>query len=243
MSQSDKAEWRSVLTPNMLSVLQVEPGRLSISGLVGIHRALAGKPAGFATVRSRALGKFFYPLATCVLVLLALPFAQIQQRAGGVGMRIFVGILLRPGVHRVQLAVFLSRCCTSGRHSSARCCLTDLPVCCDGDDLPAGAKVTATSDTANAEQINKKHLRVLFDLRESFAFSRRARYSAAAASGTMFAYMRFFLALDHELHRTGDRREQRVILAHADVDAWMDGGTTLAHDDGAGVDQFAAIGL
>ena len=93
VSQHDKAEWRSVLTPNMLSVLQVEPGRLSISGLWEYIAHLQANRQDSRRFEVALWGKFL-PLATCVLVLLALPFAQIQQRAGGVGMRIFVGILL-----------------------------------------------------------------------------------------------------------------------------------------------------
>ena len=94
VAQRDKAEWRTVLTPNMLSVLQVEPGRLSISGLWEYIAHLQANNQDSRRFEVALWGKFFYPLATCVLVLLALPFAQIQQRAGGVGMRIFIGILL-----------------------------------------------------------------------------------------------------------------------------------------------------
>ncbi len=78
----------------MLSVLQVEPGPPSISGLWEYIAHLQANRQDSRRFEVALWGKFFYPLATCVLVLLALPFAQIQQRAGGVGMRIFVGILL-----------------------------------------------------------------------------------------------------------------------------------------------------
>jgi lipopolysaccharide export system permease protein len=86
--------WTTVLTPNMLSVLQVEPERLSIAGLWEYIAHLRANKQDSRRFEVALWGKFFYPLATCVLMLLALPFAQIQQRAGGVGMRIFVGILL-----------------------------------------------------------------------------------------------------------------------------------------------------
>ena len=86
--------WTTVLTPNMLSVLQVEPDRLSIAGLWEYIAHLHANKQDARRFEVALWGKFFYPLATSVLMLLALPFAQIQQRAGGVGMRIFVGILL-----------------------------------------------------------------------------------------------------------------------------------------------------
>jgi len=92
--QHERTDWHSVLTPNMLSVLQVEPARLSIGGLWEYINHLNANQQNARRFEVALWGKFVYPLATCVLMLLALPFAQIQQRAGGIGMRIFVGILL-----------------------------------------------------------------------------------------------------------------------------------------------------
>jgi len=86
--------WNTVLTPNMLSVLQVAPERLTIAGLYEYISHLRTNNQDSRRFEVALWGKFFYPLATCVLMLLALPFAQIQQRSGGVGARIFIGILL-----------------------------------------------------------------------------------------------------------------------------------------------------
>jgi lipopolysaccharide export system permease protein len=86
--------WVTVLTPNMLSVLQVTPDKLPVSGLVEYAGHLKANNQDARRFDVALWGKFFYPLATCVLMLLALPFAQIQHRSGGVGGRIFVGILL-----------------------------------------------------------------------------------------------------------------------------------------------------
>ena len=38
--------------------------------------------------------KLFYPLATLVMMALALPFAYMQARAGMVGVKVFLGIML-----------------------------------------------------------------------------------------------------------------------------------------------------
>ena len=38
-----------------------------------------------------------YPLAVLVMMVLALPFAYSQQRAGGVGAKVFAGIMLGIG--------------------------------------------------------------------------------------------------------------------------------------------------
>lgn len=94
VQQHSQLIWNTVLTPNMLSVLQVAPERLSISGLWEYIAHLQANKQDSRRFEVALWGKFFYPLATCVLMLLALPFAQIQQRSSGIGTRIFVGILL-----------------------------------------------------------------------------------------------------------------------------------------------------
>ena len=50
-----------------------------------------------------------------------------------------------------------------------------------------------------------------------------------------------FLALGRELDLAVDQREQRVVLAHADVHARMDLRAALADDDAAGADGLAAV--
>ena len=94
VQQLAQKTWNTVLTPNMLSVLQVEPERLSITGLWEYITHLQKNNQDSRRFEVALWGKFFYPLATCVLMLLALPFAQIQQRSAGIAARIFVGILL-----------------------------------------------------------------------------------------------------------------------------------------------------
>ncbi len=94
VQQHANLPWITVLTPNMLSVLQVTPDRLPLAGLVEYAQHLKKNQQDARRFDVALWGKFFYPLATCVLMILALPFAQIQQRSGGVGGRIFVGILL-----------------------------------------------------------------------------------------------------------------------------------------------------
>lgn len=86
--------WNTVLTPSMLSVLQLAPEKLSLDGLIEYIGHLRANNQDSRRFESAMWGKFFYPLATCVLMLIAIPFAQIQQRAGGVAGRIFIGILL-----------------------------------------------------------------------------------------------------------------------------------------------------
>jgi lipopolysaccharide export system permease protein len=94
VKQAPQLPWHTVLTPNMLSVLQIEPERLSVEGLWEYIHHLRANAQDSQRFEVALWGKFFYPLATCVLMLIALPFAQIQQRSGGVGARVFTGILI-----------------------------------------------------------------------------------------------------------------------------------------------------
>ncbi len=51
------------------------------------------------------------------------------------------------------------------------------------------------------------------------------------------------LTTNGELDGAVDQCEQGVILAHADVIAWVELGTALANDDVAGFDQLTAVAL
>ena len=52
--------------------------------------------------------KISYPLAVCAMMILALPFAYFQRRQGGVGGRLFTGIMLGLGFYFLnQLAAHL----------------------------------------------------------------------------------------------------------------------------------------
>jgi lipopolysaccharide export system permease protein len=86
--------WQSVLTPNMLSVLQLQPDKLSASSLWEYTQHLRKNNQKSNLFEAALWNKALYPLACCVLIVLALPFAQVSRRSGGVGMRVFVGILV-----------------------------------------------------------------------------------------------------------------------------------------------------
>jgi lipopolysaccharide export system permease protein len=87
-------EWNTVLTPNLLSALQMQPERLSASSLWEYSQHLRRNNQKANKFEAALWGKILYPLASCVLVVLALPFAQVSRRSGGMGLRIFIGILL-----------------------------------------------------------------------------------------------------------------------------------------------------
>ncbi len=84
--------WDTVLRPSLLSVYQVAPERLEINTLYDNIRVLGGQKT--ARFEIAFWNKVFYPVAVVVMMFLALPFAQFQRRAGGIGFRIFAGTML-----------------------------------------------------------------------------------------------------------------------------------------------------
>jgi lipopolysaccharide export system permease protein len=87
-------EWRSVLTPGMLSVLMVVPEKMSAFSLYQYVRHLSENRQRSERYQIALWKKLIYPFAALVMMALALPFAYLQSRAGGVGLKVFIGIML-----------------------------------------------------------------------------------------------------------------------------------------------------
>lgn len=86
--------WNTVLQPSILTVYQVAPERLALSTLYDNIRVLNTNAQKTSRFEIAFWSKVLYPVAVLVMMLLALPFAQFQRRAGGVGFRIFAGTML-----------------------------------------------------------------------------------------------------------------------------------------------------
>ncbi|MEW6313519.1 MAG: LPS export ABC transporter permease LptG [Pseudomonadota bacterium] len=87
-------QWNSVLTPDLLTVLLVMPEQMSVTGLYAYIEHLRDNHMKTLRYEIAMWSKLTYPLAILVMMVLALPFAYHQQRAGGVGTKIFAGIIL-----------------------------------------------------------------------------------------------------------------------------------------------------
>ena len=94
VSELAEREWQSVLTPDILNVLLVIPEQRSARDLYEYIQHLRESRQQSHRFEIALWTKFSYPAAVIVMMLLALPFAQFQRRAGGVGPRIFAGIML-----------------------------------------------------------------------------------------------------------------------------------------------------
>lgn len=91
--------WKSELTPSLLGVLLVQPDRMSALGLYRYVRHLQENRQSAAQYEIALWKKIVYPFAVVVMLALALPFAYLQARAGGIGYKVFAGVMLGIGFH------------------------------------------------------------------------------------------------------------------------------------------------
>ncbi len=92
-------QWQSVLNPSILNVLMVVPERMSLSDLYTYIEHLRENHQATQRHEIALYGKVTYPLAVIVMMILALPFAYIRARDGGISAKIFAGIMLGLGFH------------------------------------------------------------------------------------------------------------------------------------------------
>jgi lipopolysaccharide export system permease protein len=105
IERSDRTYWSSVLTPAVLNVLLVDPEQRSARDLYGYVQHLRENRQQTTRFEIALWTKFTYPLAVIVMMVLALPFAHVQRRVGGIGAKVFTGIMLGLGFHLVNRLV------------------------------------------------------------------------------------------------------------------------------------------
>lgn len=91
--------WSSVLTPDILSVLKIVPERMSALNLRAYIDHLRDNRQKSTRYEIAFYNKLLYPLAAVAMMVLAIPFALGSQRAGGVGFKIVMGILIGLAFH------------------------------------------------------------------------------------------------------------------------------------------------
>ena len=94
-----EADWQSVLDPALLSVLQVKPEKMSAWRLHSYAQHLKENRQKALRYEIAFWTKVMYPVAVLAMMVLALPFAYFQRRQGGVGAKIFAGIMLGLAFH------------------------------------------------------------------------------------------------------------------------------------------------
>jgi lipopolysaccharide export system permease protein len=84
----------SDVTPQILSVLLISPEKMSIFSLGRFISHLQGNKQDVHRHSIAFWKKLVYPFIIFVMLTLALPFAYLKVRAGGVGIKVFGGIML-----------------------------------------------------------------------------------------------------------------------------------------------------
>jgi lipopolysaccharide export system permease protein len=90
----DSLDLVSEITPKILSVSRSDPERMSASELAVYTRHLAENRQETDRFKVAFWKKIIDPLSIVVLMALALPFAYLHTRSGGVSLKIFVGIMI-----------------------------------------------------------------------------------------------------------------------------------------------------
>lgn len=94
IKQLETATWRSLIRPELLNVLLVLPEKMSAWNLYSYIKHLSINKQKTTRYEMALWSKLVYPLACIVMIMLALPFGFIQQRATGASTKIFIGIML-----------------------------------------------------------------------------------------------------------------------------------------------------
>jgi lipopolysaccharide export system permease protein len=93
------AVWNSVLTPDILSVLKIVPEQMSALNLRSYIEHLRENRQKSTRYEIAFWAKLFGPVGVIVMMVLAIPFALHSARAGGVGAKIVLGILIGLSFH------------------------------------------------------------------------------------------------------------------------------------------------
>ena len=97
--QQDELAWPTALSPDLLSVVTVEPRTLSVFGLFQYIDYLETNGLSTEVYQQALWSKLTMPFITAIMMLLAIPFVFGPLRTVGVGSRILVGALIGIGFH------------------------------------------------------------------------------------------------------------------------------------------------
>lgn len=87
-------EWKTSLTPEMVSVALLRPERMRTLDLFDYIRHLDANGQTAQRYEIEFWRKVFYPLSCLVMIVLALPFAYLHFRQAGIATYVFVGVMI-----------------------------------------------------------------------------------------------------------------------------------------------------
>jgi lipopolysaccharide export system permease protein len=97
VSRQARLEWQSTLTPAVVAAAVLPLRTMSTTELWRYSAHLSDQEQAGQRYEIAFWRKALYPLACLVMVALALPFAYLHARAGGISLKVFGGIMLGIG--------------------------------------------------------------------------------------------------------------------------------------------------
>lgn len=98
----DKAVWDSLLDPGLVTLAALEPETLAVPELMRYINWLDDNDQDTSRYRYALWSKLGYPLATAVMILLAIPFAFGSLREISMGQRIVIGVFIGTFFHLIN---------------------------------------------------------------------------------------------------------------------------------------------
>ena len=92
--ERDSLQWRSTLTPDVVAAAVMPLQTMSTVELWRYSQHLSKQEQAAQRYEIQFWKRALYPLACIVMTALALPFAYLHARAGGVSLKVFGGIML-----------------------------------------------------------------------------------------------------------------------------------------------------
>ena len=92
--KSEQLAWPSELKPDIFGVMIVQPERMAGWDLAQYIQHLADNHQQTERYEIAFWSKLLYPWAVVVMMVLALPFAFLHVRSGGVSFKIFAGVMI-----------------------------------------------------------------------------------------------------------------------------------------------------
>jgi len=86
--------WKTAITPSVIGAVSRAPNQMNTVELYRISRFLSANGQGAVKLQLALFQNLFMPISIAVMLLLALPFAFLHTRAGGISTKIFAGIML-----------------------------------------------------------------------------------------------------------------------------------------------------
>ena len=90
----DSVTMTSDITPDILSVISVDANKMSAYELAVYNQHLVENKQDATSYQMAFWKKIIYPFSVFVMMALALPFAYLHFRSGGVSLKIFSGIMI-----------------------------------------------------------------------------------------------------------------------------------------------------